>query len=82
MKKMTLKDLQIGQRAFTVIFLAAVIIWFLQSFDMRLNPAAEGEDSLLAMIGRLLSGIFIPIGFTDWRISTALITGLPQKKPP
>ena len=68
------------QRAFTVIFLATVIIWFLQSFDMRLNFVEGGEDSLLSMIGQLISGIFIPIGFSDWRVSTALITGFTAKE--
>ena len=73
------------QRAFTIIFIATVVIWFLQSFDMRLNyvavPGIEGSpDSLLAAIGRLISGIFVPIGFSDWRISTALITGFAAKE--
>jgi ferrous iron transport protein B len=68
------------QRAFTIIFLATVIIWFLQSFDMRLNHVEGGEGSLLALIGRLISGIFVPLGFSDWRISTALITGFTAKE--
>ncbi|MDR0473271.1 MAG: ferrous iron transport protein B [Treponema sp.] len=73
------------QRAFTVIFFAAIVIWFLQSFDMRLNfvhikYAAGSTDSLLASIGRLISGIFVPIGFSDWRVSTALITGFTAKE--
>jgi ferrous iron transport protein B len=68
------------QRAFTVIFLATVIIWFLQSFDLRLNHVEGGEGSLLALIGRLISGIFVPLGFSDWRISTALITGFTAKE--
>jgi len=68
------------QRAFTVIFLATVIIWFLQSFDLRLNYVEGGEGSLLAVIGRLISGIFVPLGFSDWRISTALITGFTAKE--
>ncbi len=68
------------QRAFTVIFLATVIIWFLQSFDLRLNYVRGGEGSLLALIGRLVSGIFVPLGFFDWRISTALITGFTAKE--
>jgi ferrous iron transport protein B len=68
------------QRAFTVIFLATVIIWFLQSFDTRLNYAAGGANSLLAIIGRLISWVFIPIGFSDWRVSTALITGFTAKE--
>ena len=68
------------QRAFTVILPACVIIWFLQSFDMRLNHVSSGTDSLLAAIGQLISGAFIPIGFSDWRISTALITGFTAKE--
>jgi ferrous iron transport protein B len=68
------------QRAFTVIFLATVIIWFLQSFDLRLNYVKGGEGSLLALIGRLVSGAFVPLGFSDWRISTALITGFTAKE--
>jgi len=68
------------QRAFTVIFFATVIIWFLQSFDLRLIYASDGTDSILASIGRLISGIFVPLGFSDWRISTALITGFTAKE--
>jgi ferrous iron transport protein B len=68
------------QRAFTIIFLATVVIWFLQSFDMRLNYVEGGEGSLLALIGHFISGIFVPLGFSDWRISTALITGFTAKE--
>jgi ferrous iron transport protein B len=68
------------QRAFTVIFLATIIIWFLQSFDVRLNYVGGSANSLLAIIGQLISGIFVPIGFSDWRISTALITGFAAKE--
>jgi ferrous iron transport protein B len=68
------------QRAFTIIFLATVVIWFLQSFDARLNYVAGSSGSLLAAIGRLISGIFVPLGFPDWRISTALITGFVAKE--
>jgi ferrous iron transport protein B len=68
------------QRAFTIIFMATVVIWFLQSFDMRLNHVSGGEGSLLAAIGHLVSGIFVPLGFFDWRISTALITGFTAKE--
>jgi ferrous iron transport protein B len=68
------------QRAFTIIFVATVVIWFLQSFDIRLNLVADGADSMLASIGRLIGGIFIPLGFADWRISTALITGFTAKE--
>jgi ferrous iron transport protein B len=68
------------QRAFTVIFVATVVIWFLQSFDIRLNHVEDGTESMLAAIGRLISGIFVPIGFSDWRVSTALITGFMAKE--
>jgi ferrous iron transport protein B len=68
------------QRAFTIIFLATVVIWFLQSFDIRLNHVSDSADSLLALIGRSISGVFIPLGFSDWRVSTALITGFTAKE--
>ena len=68
------------QRAFTIIFLAAIIIWFLQSFDFRINPVADGAQSMLAVVGRGVSKIFIPLGFSDWRASTALITGFTAKE--
>ncbi|MCL2269879.1 MAG: ferrous iron transport protein B [Treponema sp.] len=68
------------QRAFTVIFLATIIIWFLQSFDMRLNHVTDGTGSMLAALGQLISGFFVPIGFSDWRVSTALITGFTAKE--
>ena len=63
------------QRAFSVIFLATVAIWFLQSFDARLNVVSAGSESLLAMIGQLLAPLFRPLGFADWRCTTALISG-------
>ncbi len=68
------------QRAFTVIFLATLVIWFLESFDARLNFVTDSADSLLALIGRFLAPIFRPLGFTDWRVSTALITGFTAKE--
>lgn len=68
------------QRAFTVIFVAAVIIWFLQSFDAKLNVVADSGDSLLAMIGRLIAPVFRPLGFSDWRIATSLISGFTAKE--
>jgi ferrous iron transport protein B len=68
------------QRAFTVIFLATVVIWFLQSFDMRLNHVADSADSMLASIGKFISVIFVPLGFSDWRVSTGLITGFTAKE--
>ncbi|MDR0196925.1 MAG: ferrous iron transport protein B [Oscillospiraceae bacterium] len=68
------------QRAFTVIFIASVAVWFLQSFDTRLNSVADGADSMLAGIGKSVSGLFAPLGFADWRVSTALITGFAAKE--
>ena len=68
------------QRAFTVIFLATIVIWFLQTFDARFNVAESPEQSLLAMIGSLVAPIFAPLGFGDWRVSTALITGFTAKE--
>jgi len=68
------------QRAFTVIFIATVIIWFLQSFNIRLLYVEDGTESILALIGKLISGIFYPLGFSDWRVSTALITGFTAKE--
>ena len=68
------------QRAFTTIFLATVIIWFLQSFDSRLNVVTDSADSILAAIGHLLAPVFAPLGFNDWRIPTALITGFTAKE--
>ena len=68
------------QRAFTIIFVATVIIWFLQSFDSRLNIVTDSADSLLAMIGQALSPVFAPLGFPDWRVPTALITGFTAKE--
>lgn len=68
------------QRAFSVIFLATVIIWFLQSFDYRLNPVADSTDSLLAIVGRAVAVLFLPLGFGDWKFSTALISGFIAKE--
>ena len=68
------------QRAFTVIFLATIIIWFLQSFDTRLNVVADSSASLLALIGRWIAPLFAPLGFADWRCATALISGLIAKE--
>lgn len=67
-------------KAFTIIFMASIVIWFLQTFDMRLNVVADSQDSLLAMIGGFIAPIFAPLGFGDWRISTALITGFTAKE--
>ena len=67
-------------RAFTVIFIASIIIWFLQTFDARMNVVTDSSTSLLAMLGGLIAPIFTPLGFGDWRISTALITGFTAKE--
>ncbi len=68
------------QRAFTIIFLATLLIWFLQTFDARFNVVSDNADSLLAMLGRLIAPVFAPLGFGDWRISTSLITGFTAKE--
>ena len=68
------------QRAFTIIFLATVVIWFMQSFDFRLHTVADSADSMLAAIGRSISEVFAPLGFADWRVSTGLITGFVAKE--
>ena len=67
-------------KAFTVIFLASVIIWFLQTFDLKLNVVTDSANSLLALIGSWIAPIFRPLGLGDWRISTALITGFTAKE--
>ena len=68
------------QRAFTIIFVATVAIWFLQTFDSRLNVVSDSADSLLANLGMLLAPIFRPLGFADWRVVTALVTGFSAKE--
>ena len=68
------------EKAFTIIFVASIIICFLQTFDARFNVAESPEQSLLAMIGSLVAPIFAPLGFGDWRVSTALITGFTAKE--
>ena len=68
------------QRAFTVIFLATIIIWFLQSFDTRLNVVSDSTQSLLALIGRFIAPVLAPLGFADWRRATALISGFIAKE--
>ncbi len=67
-------------KAFTIIFAASVIIWFLQMFDGQLNPAASPDESLLADIGRFIAPIFAPLGFGDWRVATAILTGFTAKE--
>ncbi len=68
------------ERAFTIILLATVVIWFLQTFDMRLNVVSQSADSLLALVGRLIAPVFRPMGFADWRVATALISGFVAKE--
>lgn len=68
------------QRAFTVIFIATIVIWFLQTFDIRLNAVTDSKDSILAMAAGVIAPVFRPLGFGDWRISTALITGFMAKE--
>ena len=68
------------QRAFTVIFAATIIIWFLQSFDLRLSLTADPQQSILAWLASGIAPLFAPLGFADWRVSTALITGFMAKE--
>ena len=68
------------QRAFTVIFMATIIIWFLQSFDLRLSLTADPQQSILAWLASGIAPLFAPLGFADWRVSTALITGFMAKE--
>lgn len=68
------------QRAFTVIFLATIVIWFLQNFDTGLNMVADSKDSILALAAGVLAPVFMPVGFGDWRIVTALISGFMAKE--
>lgn len=68
------------QRAFTIIFIATIIIWFLQTFDTRINVVEDSADSMLAMVGRFIAPIFEPLGFGDWRVATALISGFSAKE--
>ena len=68
------------QRAFTVIFLATIVIWFLQTFELHLNRVTDSQNSILAAVAGLIAPVFTPLGFGDWRISTALITGFMAKE--
>lgn len=68
------------QRAFTVIFIATIVIWFLQTFDLHLNIVENSEDSILALVAGFIAPIFAPLGFGDWKFSTALITGFMAKE--
>ena len=68
------------QRAFTIIFIATIVIWFLQTFDLHLNVVTDSRDSILAMAAGVIAPVFGPMGFGDWRVSTALITGFMAKE--
>ena len=68
------------ERAFTIIFIATIVIWFLQSFDAHLNMVTDSENSLLAMVAGVIAPLLRPIGLGDWRISTALISGFMAKE--
>lgn len=68
------------QRAFTVIFIATIVIWFLQSFNLHFEPVINSQDSILASIAGIIAPVFAPLGFGDWRISTALISGFMAKE--
>ncbi|MBQ4650782.1 MAG: ferrous iron transport protein B [Firmicutes bacterium] len=68
------------QRAFTVIFLASIVVWFLQTFDFGLNVVTDSQDSMLAVIAGFIAPVFAPLGFGDWRISTSLIAGFMAKE--
>lgn len=68
------------QRAFTIIFLASIVIWFLQTFDLHLNRVTDSQDSILAVVAGFIAPVFAPLGFGDWRISTALISGFIAKE--
>ena len=68
------------QRAFTVIFLATIVIWFLQNFDLTFNMVDDSQDSILANVAGMLAPLFAPLGFGDWRIATALIAGFLAKE--
>ena len=68
------------QRAFTVIFVATIVVWFLQTFDIHLRVVSDQQESLLAMLAGVIAPVFAPLGFGDWRFSTALITGFMAKE--
>lgn len=68
------------QKAFSIIFLATIIIWFLQNFDLQLNFAEDSKDSILALVSGWIAPVFLPLGFGDWRISTSLISGFIAKE--
>ena len=68
------------QKAFTIIFVASIFIWFMQTFDLKLNLVQDAQNSILAYVGNILIPIFKPLGITDWRISTAFLTGFMAKE--
>ena len=68
------------ERAFTIIFMGSMIIWFLRTFDMRFNVVSDSTDSLLALVGRFIAPVFAPLGFGDWRAATSLISGFTAKE--
>lgn len=68
------------ERAFTVIFVGTIIVWFLQSFDVTLNMVEDSKDSILALLGGWIAPLFSPLGFGDWKMSTALICGFMAKE--
>ena len=68
------------QRAFTVIFIATIVVWFMQTFDLHLNIVSDSQESILAMVAGVLTPLFAPLGFGDWRVSTALIAGFMAKE--
>ncbi len=78
--KMWERALDFIKRAFTVIFIATIVIWALQSFDFGLNLVADAGDSMLATVGKFVAPVFAPLGFADWRAATALVTGLTAKE--
>lgn len=80
MLKMWERALDFIKRAFTVIFIATIVIWALQSFDFGLNIVSDAGDSMLASVGKLVAPVFAPLGFADWRAATALVTGLTAKE--
>ena len=68
------------KKAFTVILLSSIVVWLLRSFDLSFSPVGDGEGSMLGALGQAVAPIFVPLGFGDWRISTALIAGLTAKE--
>lgn len=68
------------QRAFTVIFIATIVIWFLQTFDPRLRMVSDSQESILALVAGAIAPVFAPLGFGDWRVSTSLIAGFMAKE--